>query len=458
MPRSRAANDPLRRALEEIGRKRRSLEISGLFTYDALLQCPRVTRRARPTTTRSELAEYAQQAILEAIKRIEDGTDKAIAQAILCATEDFAGKTVAHRKDELATMGISADMYKERRPHILDFVVSFLCQDTNGAAPSGKIDASSLGHLPDTNTPPAHLHRYLWPAGHQMPAEAEQALEPLILPLADLYYAALCYTFVVNLTSHPDILKLRTTSSRWQYVSGSDAYVSFAFRLFRLICLEARPQCYQLNSRSMLWAAENMTPTRYQELCFMVSTLPTVSLHRHKALRELFDGLTHRRISGKSFDVQEKRRIGNAIAEHFGITYPRQHPILDDPSAIQPVARISVVIAKSLAALHILDVSAESHLLKTKRETHMANIRKLYSDFEKADITVDGKPVRVITNEAFSEHAIALAERFVDEANGIFGASPAMWVNYSNDEPGYIKWGSNSPFRRNVIGRPLPKK
>ena len=442
-------SDLLRRELEEIGRKRRSLEVSSLFAYRHLLECPLVAARADSKATGLQLAKHARQAIIEAIERIGDSTDKRIAEAILCTNDDFSGKTVEARKALLASDGISAEMYKKRRSAVLDFVTSFLLQDNNVEPDDG--DGSEPGPreiLPGVNNLPEHLHRRLWPPTHSLSSEAGRAFEPLILHFSDLYYATLCYIFITNLNANPHILtQPRIKSPQWQYVSGSTHALLFAFRLFRLISFKSGPPCCDVNSSGMLWAAANMPPSDYRELCFMVSTLPMTPLGSYTELQEIVEGLAWgSTVKGKPLDYREVNRINKAVAEYFGIV---AQPINGIPnwSAVQitPLARISVLAAKSVAILHLLGVSVTNHILTSKREEHLAKIRELYSIFETTDQIIGGEPVRVIPTDDFSATVVAYASDFCDAANDIFAISPAMWVNYSSDEQDFVKWASKYP-------------
>jgi hypothetical protein len=128
------AKEPLYKVLGTIGVKQQSLDPVGLLGYDLLLHCPEVERRVGPDATDLERAGAARDAILAAVKSIEDPTRRLIAEAALCTRPPFIEKLVRDRKKDLP--GISNKLYGEERPGAVGFVFGYLSRKDERVAPS----------------------------------------------------------------------------------------------------------------------------------------------------------------------------------------------------------------------------------------------------------------------------------------------------------------------------------
>ncbi len=137
------ANDPLLdgerqlllKELEAIGRVQRSMKPAALEACTTLLGCPQVLARVSHEPTSGQLLDAAHAALKAAIAAAQTKDDQLVAQAILAATDEFAGKIVDERKRLLdETYGISLDTFRRRRPVVLKTLVAYLTDP--GAAES----------------------------------------------------------------------------------------------------------------------------------------------------------------------------------------------------------------------------------------------------------------------------------------------------------------------------------
>jgi hypothetical protein len=117
-----------REELEEIGRIERSIQPSALVAYTTLLNCQEVRRRVGHRPTETELTQAAHMALQDAIKALPTARDRLIAEAVMAATPEYEGHNVDERKrilDERAD-GCSVNVYKRRRPQILEYITKYL--------------------------------------------------------------------------------------------------------------------------------------------------------------------------------------------------------------------------------------------------------------------------------------------------------------------------------------------
>ncbi len=160
-----------------IGRVDKSIRLSVLEKYEPLLRCPEVRRRAQLDASRHELAIHARQALLDAIEDVVVPTDRLVAQAALCTTEQFEGLRVSERQSSLMDLRhgrITPDVFKRRRRQVLHDIVRAL-----QSAPLSLPRPSTSGTV------------------HQQPAPRKQtALEGLAHEAADLHYGGLLSLFV----------------------------------------------------------------------------------------------------------------------------------------------------------------------------------------------------------------------------------------------------------------------
>jgi hypothetical protein len=116
----------LRRELEQIGRNERSIKPGALAHAYCLHSCPATMRRVTTQATTYELLEAAHQAILDALNSLST-PDRLIGEAILASTPEYEGKSVDQRKRLLDEHhGIGENLFKRRRPHVLDAIVAYL--------------------------------------------------------------------------------------------------------------------------------------------------------------------------------------------------------------------------------------------------------------------------------------------------------------------------------------------
>jgi hypothetical protein len=116
---------------------------------------------------------------MEAIQALPTEADERIGQAILATTDEFEGKNVDQRKELLASKyGISKNVFKRRRPAVLDYLVTYL----DAVRPSGSSLADST--------------------------MVRHNLYALIRDVAQLYYGFIVYKFVKDFDK-----RLRASSS-----------------------------------------------------------------------------------------------------------------------------------------------------------------------------------------------------------------------------------------------------
>lgn len=109
--------------LGAIGANERTLRSYALERYSVLLNTPEVQRRAGHHATSGQLAEAANVALTGAIAEIVVPRDRLVAEAVLCATDSFEGKSVEERKtfleSECSPLRVSENEYRRARERIL---------------------------------------------------------------------------------------------------------------------------------------------------------------------------------------------------------------------------------------------------------------------------------------------------------------------------------------------------
>jgi hypothetical protein len=121
----------LRKELEAIGRIEQSMKPAALGSYKTLLTCREVERRLGSQPTQDERQRAAHAALIDAIEALPTSRDQRIAEAILAATDEYEGYNVDERKrilDKRAD-GCSPDIYKRRRPKIIERLTRYLIRE-----------------------------------------------------------------------------------------------------------------------------------------------------------------------------------------------------------------------------------------------------------------------------------------------------------------------------------------
>lgn len=154
--------------LGAIGTKEKTLLPLVLEKYPVLLRAPEVRRRAGASATPSQLGRAAQEALLAAISAIPVPRDRLVAEAALCSTTIFEGKSVNERKgilDEPSSLGVSDNQYRRARERVLKNIVHYLLLPDDTSVTPGLQERTPklstdpvVGSLQAFSAKAAHMH------------------------------------------------------------------------------------------------------------------------------------------------------------------------------------------------------------------------------------------------------------------------------------------------------------
>lgn len=413
------AQDPLYGELGEIGRKQKSLEPTGLLSYEEVLSCPEVTRRSGPEATQFDLARHARQALLDAVASITDQRDNLIAEAALCTTELFIGKDVNQRKALLRKNGISSDMYKERRPYVLGCIINFLRSD----APD----------IP-TSDPIVSLPRQAPLIVQDPPENVATILGFFTRRTFELHYRMLSYILVCKineildrdqnklfrqaLPSLPSYKNLLIAKAMFIVTSDFD----FACRTFRSVCAT--------------WVTENMPSKQQRDLTFMMETIVKGILLNASQRSEVSQLISTR---GWDETVYPRHKAIKELTSSWQGLFEEEKRARVDGTNVY-FTRAEMFAAKSAVILSIIEttIGIDKDLVQEIEQRYQAEICLAYSHLN-SQLAIDGIPLTSTISSYFGSARSELAQ------------SPAAWVDCSSERyKDLLKWSSVSLFLKST--------